>query len=349
MDNLRVAQHTIGAGFPCFVIAEAGVNHNGNIDMAYRLVDVAVQAGADAVKFQTFDAEALASDAAPKAAYQKQTTAASESQLDMLKKLMLPASTYEDLARYCHEKGILFLSTPFEEQSADFLAQMGMVAFKVPSGEITNLPFLRHIARKQKPMIISTGMSTLGEVETALQAVYSEGNEQVALLHCVSNYPTAPIDVNLRAMHTLQQAFQVPVGFSDHTLGVAIALGAVALGASIIEKHFTLSKGLEGPDHQASLEPQELEQLIADIRAVEQSLGDGIKRPRPSESAVAEVVRKSIAAKTDIPAGVTLTDAMVVIKRPATGIPPALMAQVLGRQARETIRAGTPLQWDMLA
>ena len=345
--NFEISGRKIGPGQPCYVIAEAGVNHNGDLALAKRLVDVAVAAGADAVKFQTFQAELLASAAAPKANYQKVTTESAESQLDMLKRLELSPAAHHALLPYCQERGILFLSTPFEETSADFLGSLDVAAYKLPSGEITNLPFLAHVARKGRPLIISTGMSTLGEVETALQTVAAAGDPPVALLHCVSNYPADPAQTNLRAMLTMHAAFGVPVGYSDHTPGIEVALAAVALGACIIEKHFTLDKTLPGPDHQASSEPAELQALIRGIRKVEASLGTGRKVPARCEANTAGVGRKSLIAAADLPSGEVLTERSIAIKRPGNGLPPAARPYVVGRTLKVAVRAGEVLRLEM--
>jgi N,N'-diacetyllegionaminate synthase len=262
MNEVEIAGSAIGFGHPCFVIAEAGVNHNGDLDTALQLVDAAAAAGADAVKFQTFKADRMISVAAPKAEYQMQTTDASESQLDMVRTLELSPQAHRDLSAYSRERGLLFMSTPFDEESVDLLEELEVPVFKIGSGEITNLPFLEYIARKQRPIILSTGMSYLGEVDEAVKELRNAGCRQLLLLHCVSNYPAAPADANLRAMETMRMAFQVPVGYSDHTPGIEVSLAAVALGACAIEKHFTVDKNLPGPDHRASLEPSELAALI---------------------------------------------------------------------------------------
>ena len=348
MKSLTIAEHRIGRSQRCFILAEAGVNHNGDIDLARKLVDAAVAAHADAVKFQTFRAEQVASNSAPKAEYQLKTTDAEESQLEMLKRLELPDEAYRDLMDYCEQKGIAFLSTPFDESSADMLDEMGMGAFKLPSGEITNLPFLRHVAAKGKPVILSTGMSGLGEVEAAVKAIEDAGNRDLVLLHCVSNYPAAPGDVNLRAMHTLAAAFGVPVGYSDHTEGIEIALAAVALGACLIEKHFTLDRNLPGPDHRASLEPDELARMIQGIRAIESAMGDGRKQPAAGETATASVARRSLVAAQDIAAGTVLGDDMVTAMRPGTGLPPAMREYLIGRALRRDVSRGELLQLEML-
>jgi N-acetylneuraminate synthase len=339
----------IGPGQPCFIVAEAGVNHNGSVAMARQLVDAAVEAGADAIKFQTFKAESMVVPQAPKADYQLQTTAAGESQLDMLKRLELPFEAFRELFAHCREKDILFLSTPFDEESADFLDDLGVVAFKIPSGEITNLPFLSHVACKRKPMLVSTGMAWLGEVESAVRAVKATGNHQVVLLHCVSNYPAEPREINLRAMQTMATAFDLPVGYSDHTLGTAVALAAVALGACVIEKHFTLDRNLPGPDHRASIEPDELKALTQGIRAVEAALGHGRKEPAASEASTAAVARKSLVAARDLAPGTVLTKDCIAIKRPGTGLPPIMREYVIGRTIRTAVPAGALLTLEMLA
>ena len=345
----KANQYDIGCDNPCFIIAEAGVNHNGNLEIARQLIKVAANAGTDAIKFQTFQAEKLATVDAPKADYQKKTTAKQESQYGMLCRLELSAEAHRDLIATCEEKGILFLSSPFDEQSADFLEELGVPAFKIPSGEITNLPFLQHIASKGKPLILSTGMASIGEVEAAVQTIRATGNPSLVLLHCVSNYPTDPVDVNLRAMQTMAAAFGVPVGFSDHTLGIEVALAAVALGACVIEKHFTLDRHLPGPDHQASLEPQELASLVQGIRKVEAALGHGRKEPAASEARIAAVARKSLVAIQDIKAGTILTEELIASRRPGTGIAPGMRSHLIGRTARCFIPAGTAIAWEMLA
>lgn len=346
--TLVINGSAIGPGRPCFVIAEAGVNHNGDLDLARQLVEVAASAGADAVKFQTFRAEKLVTAGAPKATYQQRQSGTEEGQLGMLRRLELSREDHLELMALCRRLGILFLSTPFEEESADLLESLGVAAYKLPSGEITNLPLLAHVARKGRPLILSTGMATLGEIEAAVGAIAAAGNPDLALLHCVSSYPTAPADANLRAMATLASAFPCPVGYSDHTEGIAIPLAAVALGACILEKHFTLDRSLPGPDQQVSLEPDELKALVAGIRQVEAALGDGLKRPAACESNTAAVARKSLVAAMDIPEGAVLTAAAITLKRPGTGLPPALLPHLLGRCARTAIARDSLLRWEDL-
>jgi N,N'-diacetyllegionaminate synthase len=347
-NAIDVAGHKLGPGFPCFVIAEAGINHNGDPELARRLVDVAVEARADAVKFQTFVAELVTTPAAPKAAYQAEATGAGESQLEMIRKFELPFTAFRELSAYCQRRGILFLSTPFDHDSANFLDELGVPAFKVPSGEVTNHPFLAYVAHKGKPMILSTGMATLAEVDEAVGVIRRAGEPPLALLQCVSNYPAAPADVNLRAMHTLQTAFGVPVGYSDHTPGAAVALAAVALGACVIEKHFTLDKGLAGPDHQASLDPGELADLVRSIRTVEAALGDGRKVPAAAEEDTRQVARRSLVLARDLAEGEQIAAAALVALRPAGGIPPNLCALVVGRRAARWMARGTTLSWQDL-
>ena len=347
--KIVVGVRKVGAGEPCFIIAEAGVNHNGSLQLARELVDIAVRANADAVKFQTFKPEKVCSPFAPKATYQVQTTGAEESQLEMGKKLELPFEDFRELQSYCERSGILFLSTPFDYESADFLAELNLPAFKIPSGEITNLPFVEHIARKGRPLILSTGMSTLDEVKKAVETTQAAGNQELVLLHCVSNYPAQPSSVNLRAMETMAKEFGVPIGYSDHSEGIEVAVAAAALGACVIEKHFTVSRDFHGPDHRASLEPADLTALVKSIRNVEAALGDGQKRPALEEANTAAVARRSLAAAHHVPAGTVLTEDLVAILRPGTGLPPAMKAQLLGRRARIDIPEGSLLSLEMLA
>jgi N,N'-diacetyllegionaminate synthase len=348
-NALDIAGRKVGPGQPCFIIAEAGVNHNGSLVTARQLIDMAAEAGADAVKFQTFKAERLVTPDAPQAAYQAANTGSAEAQFSLLKRLELDVAAHQDLIAYCAERDILFLSTPFDEYSADLLVELGLPVLKISSGELTNLPFLRHVSSLGQPLIVSTGMATLGEVETAVETIRRTGAPPLALLHCVSNYPADPADVNLRAMATMAAAFGVPVGYSDHTLGIEVPLAAVALGACGVEKHFTLDRTLPGPDHKASLEPGELAAMVRGIRTVEAALGDGRKRPAPGEADTAAVVRKSLVAAQDIAAGETLVADMVAIKRPGTGLTPGLYEAVIGRRARVNIGAGTVLTWELLA
>lgn len=347
MQNVKVADKLIGPGQPVFVIAEAGVNHNGDVRIARALIDVAVEAGADAVKFQTFRADRLVTPDAPKAEYQLQTTGDAESQFEMLRRLELSADAHRELQSYCHAHGIIFLSTPFDEEAVDLLDELGVPAFKISSGDLTNSPLLEHVASKSKPVILSTGMSELSELIEAVSVLNTAGCENPVLLHCVSNYPAQPAEVNLRAMQTMRSAFDVPVGFSDHTEGIDVALAAVALGACVIEKHFTLDRTLAGPDHRASLEAAKLGELVRSIRRVETALGSGRKVPAASEIETAKAARRSLVAARDIPAGATLEREMVVMRRPGTGMSPAMLNTLLARKTTRDVAAGTLLEEDM--
>lgn len=348
VTSVNIGERKVGPGHPCFIIAEAGVNHNGSLEMARQLVDMAVQAGADAVKFQTFKAERIVARDAPKAEYQVRNTGNTESQFEMISRLELSPEMHRDLWNYCNGLGILFMSSPFDQQSADLLADLDVAVFKIPSGELTNLPFLDHVAQKGKPMIVSTGMANLSEVETAIHTIHQANNRDLMLLHCLSNYPADPADVNLKAMATMTMAFQVPVGYSDHTTGIEVSLAAVALGACIIEKHFTLDRNLPGPDHPASLEPEELASMVRGIRTIEASLGHGRKEPAASEANTAAVARKSLVAAQDLPAGQRLTEAHITVKRPGTGLPPSMITHVLGRTTRVAVPAETLITLEML-
>lgn len=324
----------------CFIIAEAGVNHNGNMEMAYDLIDAAKMAGADAVKFQSFIAEEEISQFAPKAEYQKASTSSDESQLDMVKKLELDRSQHEALIARCREMGIQFLSSPFDLKSIALLQDLKVGLFKVPSGEITNLPYLRAVGRCGKPVILSSGMATMDEIEQALQVLDAEmlSREQITVLHCNTEYPTPMQDVNLRAMLTIRDAFKVNVGYSDHTLGMEVSLAAVALGAKVIEKHLTLDRSLPGPDHSASAEPEEFGAMVKAIRNLESAMGDGIKQPSPSETKNIPIARKSIVAAHDISEGEVLNETNMATKRPGTGISPMKWDQVVGRRAKRNFR-----------
>jgi N,N'-diacetyllegionaminate synthase len=317
------------------IIAEAGVNHNGDLDRARQLIDVAAEAGADLVKFQTFSADRLVTLHARKADYQTETTDAGESQHAMLRRLELTRDMHEALIAYCKSRGIQFFSTGFDPESIDLLAELGLNCFKIPSGEITNLPYLRHVGRYSKPVILSTGMANLGEIEAALAVLEQAGTprDRITVLHCNTEYPTPMADVNLRAMLTIRDAFGVAVGYSDHTAGIEVAIVAVALGATVIEKHFTLDRNLPGPDHKASLEPNELKAMVTAIRNIEQALGDGIKRPSASEAKNRQIARKSLVAAIAIRAGDVFSETNVTVKRPGTGLSPMRWDEVLGRKA----------------
>ena len=315
-----------------YIIAEAGVNHNGSFDLACRLVDAAKEAGVDCIKFQTFKSENLVSRTAQKAEYQKATTGDS-SQQNMLKKLELSFADFSRLKEYCERKEICFLSTPFDFDSIDFLNTIKMPFWKVPSGEVTNLPYLLALAKTGKPVVMSTGMCTLQEIREAIDVLKENGTKEIKLLHCNTEYPTPFEDVNLKAIQTMRSEFQLEVGYSDHTKGIEVPIAAVALGAAIIEKHFTLDRNMEGPDHKASLEPHELAKMVKSIRNIEKALGNGKKTPSPSEQKNITVARKSIVAKTKINSGEIFTEKNITVKRPGTGISPMKWFDVLGKKA----------------
>lgn len=355
-----------------YIIAEAGVNHNGSLDLAKKMVDVAVKAGADAIKFQSFVAEGLVRKNAPKAEYQVSTTDDNETQFKMLKKMELNVANHYELLEYCQRNKIQFLSTPFDIGSVDLLTRLNLPIIKVGSGEITNAPLLLKIAQTGKPIILSTGMSTIGEIEMALSVLaYGyidragipnsieqfkaafcsiEGQdvlrEKVVLLHCTTEYPAQFKDVNLQAMTTLKETFRLSVGFSDHTPGIAISIAAVALGANVIEKHFTLDRSLPGPDHQASLEPEELRILVRSIREVEAAIGTGVKMPMPTELANLKVARKSLVAARNIKTGEVLTKENLGIKRPDDGIPPIYYWRLLGKVAQRDYQEDESIIWS---
>ena len=320
-----------------FIIAEAGVNHNGSVELAKKLIDVAAEAGVDAVKFQTFKTENLVSKNTQKADYQKETTDKEESQFDMIKKLELDIDTHHELIAYCKKKNIMFLSTPFDHDSIDMLDELGLEIFKIPSGEITNLPYLRHIGSLNKKVILSTGMTDMGEIEDALDVLIEAGTKKnnITVLHANTMYPTPMEDVNLKAMVTIGNTFDIPFGYSDHTLGIEVDIAAVALGASVIEKHFTLDKTMEGPDHKASLEPYELKQMVKSIRNIELALGSSIKKPSNSEKPNMAVARKSIVASRRIEKGEILNSDNMAIKRPGNGISPMRWDEIVGSIAQK--------------
>ena len=320
----------------CFIIAEAGVNHNGDIHIAKKLVDAACGAGVDAIKFQTFKAENLVTKNAPKAKYQNKTTG-NGNQYEMLKELELSYEDHVVLKNYCNEKGIMFISTPFDFESVDLLEKLDIPLYKISSGDLTNIPLLKYIAKLNKHMIISTGMANLGEVEDAIEAIKETGNNEICLLHCTSNYPTNYEDVNLNAMITLKNAFKLSVGYSDHTIGIEVPVAAVAMGAKIIEKHFTLDKLMEGPDHKASLNLEELKQMVTSIRNIESAFGNGIKRCNGSEVNTREIARKSIVASVNIKKGETISFSNIAFKRPGNGISPKLINDIIGKKAVKDI------------
>ena len=344
--TVRIGERVIGAHQPAFIIAEAGVNHNGDVRLAHRLIDAAVSAGADAVKFQTFKAERLVTAKAPKAAYQRRHGPRG-SQRAMLRRLELSKEDHQRLHAHCQRKGILFISSPFDEESAEFLATLPVKAYKVPSGELTNIPFLSRLARMGKPLIVSTGMATMSEVRAAVMSIRRAGCQKLILLHCVSAYPANPADVNLRAMAVLAKTFQTPVGFSDHTPGISVSLAAVAMGASVIEKHLTLDQRMQGPDHRASLNPACFLSLVREIRLVESALGNGKKGPVAAEADTRAVARKSLVASRTLAAGERMTIETIVSRRPGTGLPPSWLPKILGRQTRQAIPAETILSLEM--
>lgn len=331
----------------CFIIAEAGVNHNGEINKAFELIDAALEAKVDAVKFQTFQADALVNKSAQMAEYQMNNLGYSDSQHQMLKKLELPVSALYELKEYAEKKGLLWFSTAFDTQSIDFLQEMDIAVWKIPSGEITNLPYLQKIAKIDKPIILSTGMANLAEIEAALQIFLDAGRQrnEICILHCNTEYPTPWHDVNLRAMPVLGSTFGTEFGYSDHTNGVEVPIAAVAMGAKVIEKHFTLDKNLPGPDHKASLEPQELKLMVDSIRNIEEALGGTVKKPSPSELKNKSIARKSIVASCDIQAGDTIIEKVVTTMRPGDGISPMHWHDIIGKTASRDYIAGDKIEW----
>jgi len=339
----------LGHDQPCFIIAEAGVNHNGSLELALEMVDVAAECGADAIKFQTFQASKLVTPQAPQASYQTKNSGRQESQLDMLRRLELDRPAHRAIIERCQKRKIEFMSTPFDEESVDMLVEEGMHYFKIPSGEVTNLPLIKHIALKGRPVILSTGMCNLADVELAVDTLESLGVQELAILHCVSNYPADPADTNLKCLNVLRAAFGYPVGYSDHTLGEAVPLAAVALGACVIEKHFTLDRTLPGPDHLASAQPDELQRLIQQIRIVESALGNGRKRPTQAEQNTASVARRSLVAARPIRAGEMISASDLIGRRPGTGLPTAMLTHLVNRRARQDIAANTMIELGMFS
>jgi N,N'-diacetyllegionaminate synthase len=341
---------------PCFVIAEIGVNHNGDVGLALELIDVAAEMGADAAKFQTFNTAKLVRPEAEKADYQKQRTG-DGSQDEMLQKLELSEADHEKLSNHCRSRKIEFMSTPFDLEAADFLRRIGVQRMKLPSGDIDNVPMIRRMASFDIPVIVSTGMAELSEVRAAKQyleiewarlGLMADRPDRLTILHCTSNYPAAPEDVNIDAMLTLGRELDCPVGYSDHTEGTAVSIAAVALGATVIEKHITLDKNMTGPDHAASLDPSEFSALVKSIRTVEAARGDGIKAPRSSEISVRALVRRSISIARDLAPGVVVTAEDLVMLRPANGIPASRIDEVIGRKTSRSLGPGTLLVWEDL-
>ena len=345
MKKIELGNKIIGKQEPCFVVAEAGVNHNGSLVLAKKLVDAAVRAGVDAVKFQTFKAERVATSGAGIADYAKKNIGKDMKQINMMKNFELKYEEFRVLKEYCDKKDILFLSTPHSFDAIDFLEEL-VPAYKFGSGDITNIPALRHAAKKGKPIILGTGMSTLDEVRYATNTIKSEGNRQIVALHCTTNYPCPLEEVNLSAMITMQKELDCLVGYSDHTLGILVPTIAAAMGACIIEKHFTLDRDLPGPDHKASLEPNELKEMTKAIREVQKAIGDGIKKPTKTEKKIKNVVRKSIVSKVNISKGAVITREVIEIKRPGTGISPIYIDKIVGAKAKIDINKDELIQWN---
>ncbi len=343
--TVQIGGRLIGDGQPCFIIAEAGVNHNGDIDMARQLIHEAKRIGADCVKFQTFKAERVVTRSAPKAQYQLQTTDPQQSQVEMLRELELDFAAYRDLLKLAHDLDIVLISTPYNVEDVDFLDELGFPAFKLASIHLVEPYLLQYVARKDKPLLISTGMGTLSEVDAAVRSIRETGNQQFVVLQCTTNYPSRPEDANLRAMPAMRDALDVLVGYSDHTQTDSACIASIALGACVIEKHFTLDTSLPGPDHSSSADPAMFARLIRNIRETEQTLGTGIKIPCAIEQENAVGMRRSIVAKRDIATGETITADMLTFKRPATGLSPMLFDEVVGRVAISDIPTDTLLDW----
>jgi len=345
---ISIGNKKIGEGEPCFIIAEAGVNHNGDLERAKKLIDAAQEAGADAVKFQTFDAENLVTRNARKADYQKKNDSATTTQFQMLKNLEFSETDFKILSIHAKKRGIVFLSTAFDEGSVELLFHLGVPAFKIPSGEITNFPLIEKIAVGEKPVILSSGMSTMVEVKEAVSFLQEKGCREIIILHCTSSYPAPLESVNLRVMDTLKEEFALPIGYSDHTAGILVPVAAVARGACVIEKHITLDRTLPGPDHAASLEPDEFKQMVSSIQDTESALGDGKKQLQSCETQIRDIVRKSIVAAKKIPPGIRITEDMLAIKRPGTGIEPKYLNRLVGKSMICGIKKDTIITWDMV-
>ncbi len=345
---IKIENKIIGANKPVFIIAEAGVNHNGDLELAKKLIDAAAYAKADAVKFQTFDPKTLVTKYAQRAKYQDKNIGEKESQYSMLARLKLKREYHAPLKKYAEKKGLIFMSTPFSIDDANFLFKLGVSAFKVGSTDTNNLPHLKNLAAKNLPIILSTGMSTLAEVKEAVHVIKQNGNSKIIVLHCTSNYPARMDEINLRAMLTLKKELDLEVGYSDHTVGIEVAVAAVSLGACVIEKHFTLDRSMPGPDHKASLEPNELKQMVQAIRNVSKALGSYKKKPTKSETEVAKVARKSIVAARPILAETVIRRNDLALKRPGTGLAPKYFDEIIGKTARRTVLADELIAWDML-
>jgi N,N'-diacetyllegionaminate synthase len=345
--KVKIGDKLVGDGEPVFIVAEAGSNHNCKLEQAKRLIDVAASAGADAIKFQTFSADKIVAKVGPKAGYMKKVSK-QESVYEIFKRIELPREWHSELVEYSRKKGLIFLSSPFDEEAVDLLDKLDVPAFKVASGELTNLPLIKYMARKGKPLIVSTGAATMDEVEEAVSVIKNEGNKKIVLLHCVVNYPAAPEDANLLAMNALKKKFKLPVGYSDHILGIAAPLAATALGAVMIEKHFTLSRRLPGPDHFYALEPNELKMMVDGIRSVEKMRGASTKKPAKAEMEMRKLARRSIFAKVDIPAGAVIKREMLVILRPAIGLEPKHLEGIVGMKTKVYIRRFESITWEKI-
>jgi sialic acid synthase SpsE len=346
-NKIRIGARWVGEGEPTFIIAEAGANHDRKLSQAKQLIDVAVDAGADAVKFQVYSAETLYSRKTPQFSYLKEL-GEKKSTFQVLKDIEIPREWLGELAGYCRDKGIIFLATPFDLEAVDQLYNVGVPAYKWAAFEMVDLPLLKYAASKGKPMLLSTGMCNLADIQEAIDAVHAAGNEDIILLQCTSLYPTKINQVNLRMMDTLKDAFKLPVGLSDHTLGITVPTAAVARGACVIEKHYTLGRKLKGPDHPFALEPEELKQMVRAIRDVEESLGSPIKQMIPEEEEMAKLGRRSIIARVDIPRGTKITEDMLIIKRPGYGIPPKFLDTVIGREVKRDIEKDDIITWEMV-
>ncbi len=354
MDKIKIGNRIIGEGYPCFIIAEAGVNHNGSLELAKKLVDVAKEAGVDAVKFQTFKSENVTTKETEIAEYAEKNMGKKEKMIDMIKKFELSYKSFEELKKYCDEKQIMFLSAPHSDDAIDFLEPL-MPCYKIASGDLTNFPFLKRIAKKGKPIILSTGMATMNEVEEAVDLIKNTGNENIIILHCTSDYPCALKDVNLRAMQSIKEKFNLPVGYSDHTLGLETLKLAASMGAVVAEKHFTVDQNLPGPDHKASATPEELKELVRVIRnkdyyipeeKKELILGSPEKKPTEKEIETAKIARKSVVSKINIPKESIITEDMLIVKRPGTGILSKDIHKIVGKKAINDIKEDSILKWE---
>jgi N-acetylneuraminate synthase/N,N'-diacetyllegionaminate synthase len=345
---IQINRKKIGYNQPCFIIAEAGVNHNGDIEIAKRLIDGAVEAGADAIKFQTFNADLLVTPDAEKAQYQKKGTPALESQYQMIKRLELSPHTFKKLSDYANMRKIIFFSSPFDMKSVDILERIEVPLYKIPSGEITNLPLLTYIAKKGKPIILSTGMATFEEIDEAINIIKNEGVEDIILLYCVTSYPAKMESLDLNVISSLRNRYHLPVGFSDHTTGIVAAIAARTLNACVIEKHFTLDRKMSGPDHKASIDPKGLKKLVMAIREIESALGNGMKKISKEEREIKAITRKSLVAAIDISAGTIITEIMIDLKRPGTGLAPKYKDKIIGKKSNRSIKKNELFDWDMM-